>query len=142
MRDETPKIDQLLQAFRSGGEAELLELLDRFGISSSYVLLGQNLLWSKDLEGFRRLVALGPKLNSGELEVLNLGLQLVPPHLPDSSWAFPPLCDLIEPAYQCIEEALKVYPEPLSLFRRLALDRQRAAREQANDQGRGPTGWG
>lgn len=142
MEHQPSRIEVLKRAFYENADEQLLELFRKYGVSDSYKQLGQVLLWTKDLEGFARLISIGSQLKNGELEILNLGLQLIPPGLPENAWACPPLCDLLEAGYKCVEQALSGQSEPLELFRDLAVNRQRAARLALRERDTGLAGWG
>jgi len=74
--------------------------------------------------------------------LLDLGLQLIPPGLPDNAWATPPISGLLEAGYRLVEAALADYPEPLGIFHKVVLMQQDEVRRQSDFGPHPRHGWG
>mgnify|MGYP003377441598 CR=1 FL=1 len=135
-------IEDLKQRLRDGDVEGLVAMLYQSGAEHCFRILGQNLLWNREFNDFERLLQIGPMLKDGEAHVLHLGLQLVPPGLPDSAWATPPLSELLEVGYNMVATTLANCPESSEIFHKVVVA-WRDKVKRLEDQGPNhPRGWG
>jgi len=134
-------IDLMKEHLQRGNVEELVTMLTQPGAEKSFRVLGQTLLWQSDFSDFEKLLQVGLTLKEGEALLLDLGFQLVPPGLPDSSWATSPLREQLEAGYNMIGSALSSYPEPAAIFRRV-VEAQQADIKRLSDDENPRRGWG
>lgn len=135
------KIILMRSLLQSGDAAKLAAMLEEGRSFSSFRHLGQMLFWERCHVELERLIEIGLTVKEGELLVLDLGFQLIPPGSPNSYWATPPFSEQLALAYAMIEGALTPFPEPLSIFQRIA-SAQRVESKRIADAGRQPGGYG
>lgn len=126
---------------QSGDADKLVAMFEEGRSFSSFRVLGQLLFWEKCYDELERLLEIGLTLKEGELLILDLGFQLIPAGSPNSYWATPPFSEQLTLAYGMIEGALTPFPEPLSIFQRIA-SAQRLESKRIADADRRPGGYG